>query len=221
MRSQTMKSLSSFRLQDFFYGVHGVKKDIHAGLRWATLAADAGDRPDASGSRDAIFPQTVYCGVLSEDKKAGSDMLWPRSWSLSGICPPAPRPQALAALCVCPPCPRQCLQTLSALCPLWLPLQTRPPCVGQAMCPPRLVSALCRLWPAPPSIVPAMLPSVSAMCPLLVFSLSSRCPLVVRSLSALCRFLAGSMWLWPRLCQLCVRSLVFAPLSVLCPCCLP
>ena len=30
--------------QDYFYGVHGVAKDTHLGLRWATKAADAGDR---------------------------------------------------------------------------------------------------------------------------------------------------------------------------------
>ena len=30
--------------QDYFYGVHGVAKDTHLGLHWATKAADAGDR---------------------------------------------------------------------------------------------------------------------------------------------------------------------------------
>lgn len=30
--------------QDYFYGVHGVAKDPHLGLHWATKAADAGDR---------------------------------------------------------------------------------------------------------------------------------------------------------------------------------
>jgi len=30
--------------QDYFYGVHGVAKDIHRGLHWATKAAEAGDR---------------------------------------------------------------------------------------------------------------------------------------------------------------------------------
>ena len=88
--------------------------------------------------------------------------------------------------------------------------------------PPRLVRLvfirLGSALAAPPSVVSPILPSVSAMCPLLVSSLSSHCPLVVRSLSALCRFLAGSMvWLWLGLCQLCARSLVFAPWSVLCP----
>ena len=55
---------------------------------------------------------------------------------------------------------------------------------------------------------------VSAPCLFFVLSLSARCSLFIRSLSVL----AGSMvWLWPGLCQLCVLSLVFAPLSVLCP----
>ena len=95
------------------------------------------------------------------------------------------------------------------------------PCVCQVSAPPNLarhVSAKPRPLCVGQALLYPMLPSVSAMCPLLVFSLTSRCLLVVRSLSALCRLLAGSMvWLWPGLCQLCVRSLVFAPLSVLCP----
>ena len=107
---------------------------------------------------------------------------------------------------------------VSALCPLRLPPKPRPLCVGQAL------SARLALYPPGVGFGRASkrcvshVASVSAICPLLVFSLSSRCLLVFRSLSALCRFLAGSMvWLWPGLCQLCVRSLVFAPLSVLCP----
>ena len=43
------------------------------------------------------FPQTVYCGVLSYEKKAGRDMLWPRLRSLSAMCPPLVR--RLSALC--------------------------------------------------------------------------------------------------------------------------
>ena len=37
-----------------------------------------------SFSKKTFFPQTVCCGVLSSKKKAGRDMLWPRS----GACPP-------------------------------------------------------------------------------------------------------------------------------------
>ncbi|CAJ1334296.1 unnamed protein product [Effrenium voratum] len=34
----------SLLAQDYFYGTHGVKKDIHTAIRWAEAAADAGDR---------------------------------------------------------------------------------------------------------------------------------------------------------------------------------
>ncbi|CAE7760120.1 unnamed protein product [Symbiodinium necroappetens] len=30
--------------EDYFYGANGVKKDVHTGVRWATVAAEAGDR---------------------------------------------------------------------------------------------------------------------------------------------------------------------------------
>ena len=114
----------------------------------------------------------------------------------------------------CPPCVRH----VSASCPLWLPLKT-----SAAVCLSGLVSAspcirLALYLPcvgfgrASKGCVSHVL-IVSSMCPLLVFL----CPLIVRLLFALYRFLAGSMvWLWPGFCQLCVRSLVFAPLSVLC-----
>ena len=154
--------------------------------------------------------------------------LWPRLQTLSGMSPPCVQ---LASPCVCfgrasKPCPA-CVRLvsawpaprslvrlasalcLSALCSLRLPvrpcvrLALYPACVGFGRASKRCVChvALCvRHLSAP------------------VFFLSSRCPLVFRSLSALCRFLAASMvWLWPGLCQLCARSLVFAPLFVLCP----
>ena len=101
---------------------------------------------------------------------------------------------------MCPPGPR--LQALSALSPLWLPLQT-----SAAMCRSGLVSALpcIRLVSALavlPSVESLMLPFVSAIYPLLVFSLSSRCSLFIRSLSGFGR----------------VYGLALAgPLSALCP----
>ena len=59
---------------------------------------------------------------------------------------------------------------------------------------PNLVCGVCHVSRlAPPDLVFAMSPSVSAMW-LLVFSLSSFCPLVVRPLSALCRPL--SAWVY-------------------------
>ena len=160
---------------------------------------------------------------------------------VSALCLPCVR--LLSAVAAPPPCVRlvsascplwPCLQTLSAMYSL----------VSILAAPPNLVRhvSLCvsfgrasKPWPAVclvstspciclvsalaafRSVASPTLPSVSAICPLLVFSLSSRCPLVFHSLSALCRFLAWSMvWLWPGLCQLCVRSLIFAPLFVLC-----
>ena len=190
-------------------------------------------------------------------------MPWPRSWSLSALCPPCVRLESAAAAppnLVCPPfvrcgrapklcpawvrhvstlCPLRvrferapkpcpaCVRQVSALavppnlvrhvstlCPVWLSLQT-----SAAMCRSgRRVSALCRL---PPRLQALCLPSCP-LCPPCVRSLSFLCSLVVRSLLALypllVRFLAGpTVWLWPCLCQLPVRSLVFAPLSVQCP----
>ena len=160
--------------------------------------------------------------------------LWPRLQTLSSMCPRSIRPcvyymAAPPNLCVHlgrAPCvrlvsalaaPPNLVQHLSAkcsaLCLLWppWPRPVCPPCVRlvPALYLPcvRLLSALA----APPGLV-------SALSPLLAFSLSSLCPLVVRSSFALCRLLSGCMvWLWPSLCQLCVRSLVFAPLFVLCP----
>ncbi|CAE7805193.1 unnamed protein product [Symbiodinium sp. CCMP2592] len=34
----------SLLAQDYFYGANGVRKDVHTGVRWATVAAEAGDR---------------------------------------------------------------------------------------------------------------------------------------------------------------------------------
>ena len=153
----------------------------------------------------------VYAGVISQ--KSPNSLLRGVLSYLFVCCGRASKP--------CPACVRHkstvCLGRASKLCP---PLCAR---LAPRPAPPRLVrlvfvrlvgSALA----APPSVVSPMLRFVFAMSPLFVLSLSLDCPLVVRSLSVLCRFLAGSMvWLWPGLCQLCVRSLVFAPLSVLCP----
>ena len=77
---------------------------------------------------------------------------------LSAFCPPAPRVQTLSAL------------RFSALSPLWLTLQPRPPCVGQ---PLRFASALA----APPNVVSPVALCVRHMSGLLlVFSLCSHCP---------------------------------------------
>eukprot|EP00439_Symbiodinium_sp_Y106_P035749 s2399_g4.t1 len=38
----------SLLAQDYFYGANGVKKDVHTGVRWATVAAEAGDRQGLS-----------------------------------------------------------------------------------------------------------------------------------------------------------------------------
>ena len=143
---------------------------------------------DTLGCTFSICPKQFTVGFSLREKKAGRDMPWP-----------------------CPPCVRlNCVR------------------FGGASKPPifvRLVSALAA-WPWPRlqalslSAFSPLLPGLPCcpLCPPCVRALCFLCPLVVRSLSALCRFLAGSMvWLWPGLCQLCVRSLVFAPLSVLSP----
>ena len=171
---------------------------------------------------------TVYWGVPPPCVCLVSALAAPPNlvWHVSAVCLPCVRgcpacarhvftlcpPRKPCPPCVCKPCP----PSPPCVC-FGLPSKPWPPCVGQASCPPCLVSALCRLWPRLKrcvSHVALCVRHVSAPC----YSLSSRCPLVVRSLSTLCRFLAGSMvWLWPGFCQLCVRFLVFGPLSVLCP----
>ena len=151
---------------------------------------------------------------------------------VSALCPPLAAPQTLSGMCPpcvrlgrarkpCPPCARLVFVRLEPAlnskpclpCPPYvrcgIPSKPRPPCVGQALCPPRLVSALCRLWPR----LQALRLPCCPLCPPCVRSLS----FFVLSLSARCSLLIRSLSVWPGLCQLCVRSLVFAPLSVLCP----
>ena len=93
---------------------------------------------------------------------------------------------------------------LAAICSADVPWPC-PSCV-------RLAPALCPPWG--PSLVRHV--SALAVPPNLAFAMSAMCPLLVFFLSSLCRPLSGSMlWLWLGLCQLCVLSLVFAPVSVL------
>ena len=170
-------------------------------------------------------PNSLLWGSLLGNK-LGRDMLWTRSWSLSACVPlvsalAVPPNVVRLASVMCPPCVRLWpRQTLSGVCPplypLWLPqnLSRRVsvrPCVRLALYLPCV-----SFGRASQHCVPCC-----PLCPPRVHSLSFLdCALIVRSLFALyllCRFLAGSMvWLWPGLCQLCVRSLVFVPLSVLC-----
>ena len=170
---------------------------------------------------ETFFPQTVYCGVLSYGKKgcprcalaaflelvrhvSASCPLWPRPQTLSGICPPSG-----------PPC--VCFGRASKPCPsppyVWFgfPSKPWPPCVGQAFCPPRLVSALCRLWPR----LPALCLQSCPLCLPCVRSLSFLCSLVVRSLFGFWpglwfgfdrAFVSSLSVLWfLRLCLFCVR----------------
>ena len=143
--------------------------------------------------------------------------LWPRLQTLSD-CPPFVR---LVSAVVAPPdlvrhepamCP-PCLRLVSALAAppcvcfghasrFGFPSKPRPPCVGQALCPPRLVSALCRLWPRLQALCFPFCP----LCPPCVRSLSFLCSLVVRSLSTLCSVLGRVYGL-----------ALTGPLSALCP----
>ena len=171
-----------------------------------------------------IIPQTVYCGVLSWEKRAGQSLstmrpLWPCLQTLPAMCPPWPRLQTLSALR--PLWPR--LQTLSAFCPNWPRLQTL-----SAMCPPRVrhASALYpRVYVSGLATHPNFVHHVPTLCPPYL-CLSVRCSLFI----ALCRPLFGSMSLcsiissvsrslyraWLSLCPLFVRSPLHAvPLSAL------
>ena len=139
-----------------------------------------------------------------------------QTWCIT-CCPPG--------VCLGPSLVRlvECVRYVSALYPLWLPLQISAamrqsglvphltlyrPCVGFGRASKRCVShvALC-------------VRHVSAPGLFFVLSLSCRCSLFIRSLSVFC----GSMvWLWPGLCQLCVPSLVLRLcLSTCVQCCPP
>ena len=126
---------------------------------------------------------------------------------VSAKCPP----------CVCfghvsKPCsPCVCFGRASKPCPscvglyirFGFPAKPRPPCVCQALCPPRLVSALCCLWPRLQAFL-----SCCTLCPPCVRSLSFLCSLVVRLLFALYPLFVG---FWP------VYGLALAgPLLALC-----
>ena len=91
-------------------------------------------------------PNSLLWGTLLE-KKAGRDMLWPRSWSLSATCPPFVR---LVSAVATPP---NLVHHASTLCP---PRRSKPcpPCVvclGRASkpCPPCVRFVSVRLWPCP------------------------------------------------------------------------
>ena len=167
-----------------------------------------------------IIPQTIYCGVLSQEKKG-----WPRyalaaSWSLSvsAACQPCwlwPRLHSLSA--ASPPSVRSLccllwtrLQSLSAACPPCV--RTCPPCVRLVLlalvAPPVLVRHLSATCPpcvalaAPPLLVRHLF----ATCPPLVRLVSNVLlalaapPGLVRHLSVLCPPLVRLLcWLWPRL----------------------
>ena len=157
-------------------------------------------------------PSSLLWG--SRKKKAGHGMLWPRSWSLSAMCPPCIHFGRASK-----PCPARVCH-LSTLCPPRVRFgrasKSCPPCVRHVFAwaagsslvrlvfvrlesalasPPNLgrhalVSAspcirLVSALAAPPGVASPMY--VPAPCLFFVFF----CPLVVRSLSALCRFLAG------------------------------
>ena len=124
-------------------------------------------------SHRLFLPKQFTVGFSPRRKKAGRDMLWPRSRSLSAMCPPlsALCPPGFPTLChafalcspcvrrvsaSCPPCVRlECawprLQTLSASC---LP-RVFAPCVfichvaaiACSFCQPRSTMIMClRLW---------------------------------------------------------------------------
>ena len=136
--------------------------------------------------------------------------LWPRLQTLSGMsmCLPsvpldvrlvsawAARPSLFVLSALSPLWLRGCLQTLSAMCPPYVrfgfPSKPRPLCAGQASRPPRLVSALCRLWPR----LQALCLPCCPLCPPCVRSLFFLCPLVVLSLFALYPLFVG---FWPGL----------------------
>ena len=142
---------------------------------------------------------------------------------LSALCPlwlPFRHVSAWARVCVgfgrvCSPRVRlvfACMVSAFArvLCRLWT--QVSAMCVSAVCVCVCHVSALDKLCPARARSVSAIfglcVRHVSAPWLLFVLSLSARCSLFI---SALCQPLSRSMvWLWPSLCQLCVRSLIFA-----------
>ena len=151
-----------------------------------------------------FVPQTGFS--LSENK-AGRDMPWPRSWGLSALCPLWPRLQTLSALSkpcppsvfpLCSPPPSLVLVRLqsamagpalpnlvchvSALCVLWLPLQTLAGmCRASASHCIRLVSALAASERCV-SHVALCVHYVFAPCVFFVLSLYARCSRFLRSL---------------------------------------
>ena len=99
------------------------------------------------------------------------------------------------------------------MCPPYVrfgfPSKPRSPCVGQALCPPRLVSAFCRLWPR----LQALCLPCCPLCPPCIRSLSFLCSLVVRSLFALYPLFVG---FWPAFVSS-VFVLWFLRLCLFCP----
>ena len=100
-------------------------------------------------SNPLSFPKQFTVGFSRRKKRAGCDIVWPRSWSLrvrlvSALCPLWPRLETL---------PTICLPLVSALAALpnlvhhicfGFSSKYWPSCVGG---PPCLISTLCRLWP--------------------------------------------------------------------------
>ena len=94
------------------------------------------------GKRFVVFPKPFTVGFSLRGKKAGRDMLWPRS--LSATCPPCDSASAIVCLV-------RLVSLESAFSPPPNLASVRPPCL-------RHVSAVCPLWPR--------LQTLSAVCPL-------------------------------------------------------